>query len=181
MSFKQVHPGGYFWSLDRIDREKAIRRLATEVPQLVVITRTDVIAHELAQRLGLSGMPVVVGTTGSGSGAMRAFQTDGVSALVASDGYLRQQQPIEASLVVHARIAFSSKDYNRRLAAVVAPVHVSVVVPEDEKPARVLIDHLHDREVIEFNDDEAISTVIDLTTHRDPAKTRPKRRFPLPR
>ena len=105
MTFQQVHEGGYFWMLDRSERESSILRLATVVPQLVVITRTDAVSCDLGERLLLRGLPVVVGTAETGEMPLRAFRSDGVSTLVASDTYLTQQGHVEAGLVVHARIA----------------------------------------------------------------------------
>ena len=181
MTVQQVHEGGYFWMLDRSERESSILRLATVVPQLVVITRTDAVSCDLGERLLLRGLPVVVGTAETGEMPLRAFRSDGVSTLVASDNYLSQLGHLEAGLVVHARIASSRKDYYRRLADVVSPVHITLVVPEDEKPARRLIHHLDKETVIDLTDDQAIDVLIDLTESTLPASARSKRRFPLAR
>jgi hypothetical protein len=181
MTFQRVHEGGYFWKLDRSERESSILRLATVVPQLVVITRTDALSCDLGERLLLRGLPVVVGTAETGQMPLRAFRSDGVSTLIASDTYLTQQGHVEAGLVVHARIASSPKEYYRRLEEVVSPVHITLVVPEDDKPARRLINHLDKDVVIDLTDDQAIDALIDLTESPLQASARTKRRFPLVR
>ena len=181
MTFQRVHEGGYFWKLDRSERESSILRLATVVPQLVVITRSDAVSCDLGERLLLRGLPVVVGTAVTGEMPLRAFRSDGVSSLIASDTYLTEHSYVEAGLVVHARIASSAKDYYRRLDEVVSPVHITLVVPEDDKPARRLINHLDKDVVIDLSDDQAIDALIDLTESTFPASARTKRRFPLVR
>ena len=181
MTFQRVHEGGYFWNLDRTERESSILRLATIVSQLVVITRTDAVSGVLGERLLLRGLPVVVGTAQTGEMPLRAYRSDGFSTLIASDNYLTQQGHVEAGLVVHARIALSPKEYYRRIEEVVSPVHITLVVPEDDKPARRLINHLDKDVVIDLSDDQAIDALIDLTDSTFPASARTKRRFPLVR
>ena len=62
-----------------------------------------------------------------------------------------------------------------------SPVHITLVVPEDDKPARRLINHLDKDVVIDLSDDQAIDALIDLTESTFPASARTKRRFPLVR
>lgn len=185
MTFTHVHHGGFFWAIDRVAREEAILRLAAEVDQPVVITASDDSARDLGHRLGLSGLPVLVGTGEIDDGDSRevadAFATDSVSTLVASDSFLHRHGPVRSPLTVQMRVAATARDYNRRLHESVSPVHLTFVVPEDERHASSLIAHVGDAQRPVHTGADAIETVLDLTDGTDAAMARTRRRFPLQR
>lgn len=180
MNLQHVHPGGYFTRIGRGDREPAIRDAAVAVGQLLVITRSDAAAEELGERLALAGMPVIVGIPEDGAAAVAAFVDDGVSTLVASHDYVLDHGPIEAPLVVHSRMATSSRQYSRRLSAAPSPVHVTFVVPEDEHTATSLVVQVSDEAVLDLDGTIVLRDV--LSVDSEPASVSGgRRRFPLVR
>ena len=60
MTLEKVHPGGYFWKVARSDRDQLVRRLATRGRRLSVIAHSALEAKQFAERLTLSGLPVLL-------------------------------------------------------------------------------------------------------------------------
>ena len=179
---QHVHPGGYFQRIDRAAREAVILQAATSVRQIVVIARTDATARDIGERLALSGMPTIVGQADDRGDAVRSFESDGVSTLVASHDYLTSNGPIEAPLVIHARMATTSRQYTRRLNSTRAPLHLTFVVPEDERAAETLVVQLSDDAVVSLDGDVDLTEVLDEHQHGEPATVAgQRRRFPLVR
>lgn len=181
MTLQNVHPGGFFWRIARSDRETQLLRFVAEAGKLAVIANTAREANEFAERLTLSGVPVLVATNPANETAVRSFVDDGVSTLVATQEYLLANARVPASMVVHLRTSPSVRDYARRLDAAPSSVHLTFVVPEDERRAMSLLSHLGDTGN-GTPDHVDIDHVIDLTTNDDLATmAHARRRFPLHR
>jgi len=182
MTLQNVHPGGFFWHVARSDREIHLLRFVAEAGKLAVITNTAREAHDFAERLTLSGVPVLVATNPANHGAVRSFVDDGLSTFVATQEYLLANGPAPASMVVHLRTCPSVRDYARRLVAAPSSVHLTFVVPEDERRAMSLLSHLGDDAANGTPDQVGIDHVIDLTSTDDLAvMAHARRRFPLHR
>lgn len=182
MTLQNVHPGGFFWRVARADRETQLLRFVAEAGKLAIIANTASEANEFAERLTLSGVPVVVATNPANEAAVRSFVDDGLSTLVATQEYLLANAPAPASMVVHLRTSPSVRDYARRLDAAPSSVHLTFVVPEDERRAMSLLSHLGDDLGNGSPDHVDIDHIIDLTTTDDLAMmAHARRRFPLHR
>jgi hypothetical protein len=142
MTLLQVHPGGYFWHVHRAAREAHLLRLVSETGRLVLITNSAREAIDFSERLTLSGVPVLVAIDTTNVAVVDAFNDDQVSTLIATQEYVIANGPIEARLVVHLRTSPSVRDYERRIGAALAPVHVTFIVPEDERRVVSLLSHL---------------------------------------
>jgi hypothetical protein len=180
MNLQHVHPGGYFQRVARGQRETVILQAALSVGQLVVIARSDATAREIAERLSLSGMPTIVGQADDRGEAVRSFATDGVSTLVASHDYLADHGPVNAPMVIHSRMATSTRQYGRRLVTAKAPVHLTFVVPEDERSATSLVVQLSDDAVLDLNGELDLTDALMGVDTEEPANVNgSRRRFPL--
>jgi hypothetical protein len=181
-TLQNVHPGGFFWRVARSDREVHLLRFVAEAGNVAVITNTAREAHDFAERLTLSGVPVLVATNPANQGAVRSFVDDGLSTFVATQEYLLANGPAPASMVVHLRTCPSVRDYARRLDAAPSSVHLTFVVPEDERRAMSLLSHIGDDAANGTSDQVGIDHVIDLTSTHDLAMmAHARRRFPLHR
>lgn len=180
MTLKNVHPGGYFWHVSRSDREGHLLRLVSETGRIVLVTNSAREANDFAERLTLSGVPVLVATDVANENAARSFTEDRVSTLVATQEYVLAHGPLEAPTAVHLRTTPSVRDYSRRIEAVRAPVHVTFVVPEDERRVVSLLSHLEGDSGHGRPDDVEFSDVLDLTNTDEVAMVaNARRRFPL--
>lgn len=180
MTLRKVHPGGYFWHVARAEREGHLLRLVSEAGRIVLITNSAREANDFSERLTLSGVPVLVATDVSNVAAVRAFSDDRVSTLVATQDYLIAHGPIEAPTVVHLRTSPSVRDYARRVDAVLAPAHVTFIVPEDERRVVSLLSHLQRDSGHGEPDDVAFDDIVDLTgVHEFAMVAHARRRFPL--
>lgn len=180
MGLQRVHPGGFFWTISRAEREPMLLRLAAEAKRLSVIASSTREASGYAERLTLSGVPVLTATDPTRSQSADTFLDDRVSTLVTTDDYIAVHGPIRVPMAVHLRVCPSVRAYARRLDAVPSAVHVTFVLPEDAVRAQALQAYLKndrghpDVEDVEFED------VIDLTDTSTPAAmTTGRRRFPL--
>ncbi|MGI9606698.1 MAG: hypothetical protein ACR2P0_11225 [Acidimicrobiales bacterium] len=160
MTLQHVHPGGFFWQTSRSDRELRVRDLAAKAGRLAVITKSAEQANEVAERLTLSGLPVLLATDVDRRGAADSFVADGVSSLVATHEYVLEHGPLPAAAAVHTRLVTSLRQYVRRLSSVPAPVHISFVVPEDIQAARAMVPLLSDDAVIDLDADHTLESVL---------------------
>lgn len=180
MTLKNVHPGGYFWHVARGDREGHLLRFVSELGRIILVTNSVSEAQDFAGRLTLSGVPVLLATDVSNDAPARTFSDDGVSTLVATQEYLLAHAPFTAPTAVHLRTSPSVRDYGRRVGAVQAPVHVTFVVPEDERRVVSLLSHLEGDSGHGRPADTEISDVLDLTGTSEMAMVAStRRRFPL--
>jgi hypothetical protein len=181
MTFTQIHSGGYLWRVDRSERDARIRQLATDVKKLVVVTRSDVAAMELSERLTLSGLPSVAAVSNDFDFALHTYAGDDLTTLVIADEALHANAPIASPMVIHAQLAHSPKRYHRRVSDASAPVHVSLVVPEDEDVIDSLLPSIAEGDIIDLDESVAVDSVIDLTAGSTGLATVGRRRFPLSR
>lgn len=180
MTLKNVHPGGYFWHVSRSDREGHLRRLVSEAGRIVLVTNSVREANDFAERLTLSGAPVLVATDVANAAAGRTFKSDAVSSLVATHEYVLAHGPVAAPTAVHLRTCPSVRDYTRRIEAVQSPVHVTFVVPEDERRVGSLLSHLQSDSGHGLADSVGFDEVVDLTQANEMAMVASaRRRFPL--
>lgn len=180
MTLKNVHPGGYFWHVSRSEREGHLLRFVSEVGRIVLVTNSVSEANDFAERLTLSGVPILVATDVSNDAAGRAFSEDKVSTLVATQEYVLAQGPFSAPTAVHLRTSPSVRDYTRRIGAVQAPVHITFVVPEDERRVVSLLSHLEGDGGHGTPGETPIDEVLDLTKTDEMAMvSTARRRFPL--
>jgi len=180
MTLKNVHPGGYFWHVSRAEREGHLLRFLSEMGRIALVTNSAREANEFAERLTLCGVPVLVATEMANASASRAFTQDQVSTLVATQEYVLANGPVDARMAVHLRTSPSVRDYARRVAAVRAPVHLTFVVPEDERRVVSLLSHLEGDSGHGRRDDIEFSEVLDLTRADEMANiASARRRFPL--
>ncbi|MFT7473092.1 MAG: hypothetical protein ACI81L_000003 [Verrucomicrobiales bacterium] len=181
-TLQNVHPGGFFWNLERSERATQLVRFASLTKKLVIISNVAREANDYAERLRLSGVPVHVATDPASDAAVEAFRGHDVSALVATHEYVLAQGPTPAPMVVHLRTAASVRDYTRRLDAVPSAVHLSFVVAEDAKRAASLISHFGFDHGHGEPGDVRLDDVIDLTdTNAIATVGHARRRFPLGR
>ncbi len=181
MILQPIHQGGFLWKMTRGEREGALLRLAADVGQLILVTRSVSEARSLAERLTLSGLPVRVATGSDQATPASELIDDGVTSLVATHDYILEHGPLNATVAVHTRIPRSPRRYLRRLSAIQSPVHITLVLPEDEKAAMALFPQLADIDLAGDNA-ESLDSVLDLTRSELPASVGSgRRRFPLVR
>jgi len=179
---EQVHPGGFFRSIERGDRLANLLEFAAQSQRLAVVGNTDRDVVDISERLRLSGVPIFEAVEGANTSVMQAFLADGAHTLVAHSAYVLRHGPIPITMAVHLRPAPSVREYAKRLEALPAAVHLTFVVPEDRARADSLQSHFqHDRgygEPVVV----AIEDLIDLTDGGKPATlVTQRRRFPLGR
>ena len=166
--------------MERIERERALRRMAAAAGRIVVFTSTSRSAEGVCERLRLAGVPVLLGTGPMRAVAVEQFAEDNVSSLVVTRSDLEEHGPVTAPLVVHTRVPSSVREYQRRLDLAASPIHVTLVVPEDLALADALASHLDDPYVVDTDDRGPLTAIQDLAG--DAAATiAPRRRFPLAR
>lgn len=181
-TLQKVHPGGFFWKVERGQRLTNVVRLAAHTQKLVIITNTVREAENFGERLTLSGVPVHVAVDPLSSSAIDGYRADVLSTLVATQEYLVAHEPTAATMVVHVRAALSVRDYTKRLYAVPSSVHLSFIVPEDERRALSLSSHFRNDHGHGKPSSVDIEQVIDLTDSDVPAMvSHARRRFPLGR
>lgn len=181
MNLRHVHPGGFFWSVERVERDDALRRIATVVGRMVVFSPNAQSAERRAERLRLAGVPVLVATDTQGGDAIGQYLTDGTSSLVTTGEHLRGHDPIPAPVAVHTRVAPSLRIYARRLELAEAPVHISLIVPEDETLADDLISLLGEVTPIEADPADPLAAILERCAEDESARIASRRRFPLTR
>ncbi len=179
---QQVHPGGFFWTVQRGDRLGHVVSFVAQTERLALIANSVRDAEEYAERLTLSGVPVHLAIDPSSNAPAASFQADPASTLIATHEYVLQQRPISAGMTIHLRTALSVRDYAKRLEALTSAVHLSFVVPEDDKRAKSLRSHFHHDQGHGDAGDATIDQLIDLTGSDAVAMvTSARRRFPLGR
>lgn len=163
MTLENIHPGGYFWKVARSDRDQLVRRLATRGRRLAIVAHSGLEAKGFAERLTLSGLPVLLATDGTRAEVIEAEKDDCTSMIVTTHEFAVDHGPIPVSLAIHLRSASSIRDYSRRIDALPAAVHITFVTPEEESRAATLLSGLakdrRDDNVI----DVTLDDVIDLT------------------
>ena len=180
MTLLKVHPGGFFWRVTRSEREAHVLRLLSETGRIVVITNTLREAVDFSERLRLSGVRVLVAIDVADIAPMAAFKADHVSTLVATQEYVIAHGPIEAPTVVHLRTSPSVRDYARRIDAVLAPAHITFIVPEDERRVGSLLSHLEADSGHGIPDEVEFHDVVDRTATTGFANvSHARRRFSL--
>ncbi len=180
MTLQHVHPGGFFWNIERTERENILLRLATEAGRLAIITRTVQEAESLSERLTLSGLPVFLASDMSRSETLETFREDPVSTLVATHDFLISHGPVRVPMAVHSRVSSSVRDYSRRLEAVPSAAHVTLVSPEDAHKATSLRNFLSNDKGHDNVIDVTLQEIVDLTDGAEMAAMSPtRRRFPL--
>jgi len=179
---QRVHPGGFFWNLQRGDRLANVVNLVARTSRLIVVASSARDAEEYSERLTLSGVPVVQAVDVATETPLRTYLSSDPATLVATHEYAVAHGPIPSAIAIHLRAALSVRDYAKRLEALPAAVHLTFVVPEDGKRARSLLSHFeHDHghggpadvdvdEVIDLTDSDALAMV-----------SHARRRFPLGR
>lgn len=142
MTLRYVHPGGYFWALERGERDASLLRIASARRKMLILASSESGAGRLAERLTLSGVPVLLAASAGRPDALDVYRADDVSGLVTTQCHLEAHGPVAAPIVVHSRLAKSFRDYNRRRELAISPVHVSFVLPEDEEIAELRGDQI---------------------------------------
>lgn len=181
MTLRQIHPGGYFWSLPRVDRDATLLRIASVLRKMLVLAPDESSAERLAERLTLSGVPVLLAIEGGRCDALEMYRSDGVSALVTTSSFLHQHGPVSAPIVIHNRLADSVREYSRRVELALSKAHVSFVVSEDEVLASALAAQLAMPPVIDLDPIATFDSILDLVEGTDDAIVPARRRFPLSR
>ncbi len=181
MTLRRVHPGGFFWTVDRADRDSWIVRIAGATGKLVVVASSESSAGRLAERMTLSGVPVLL-AVGPKTDPIDTYAADDVSSLVTTVEALESHGAVTAPIAVHTKVAESMRDYTRRVDLVIAPVHVSFVHPETSATAdSVAVQLIDDGEVAVEIEAEPLAAVLE-DAHSDSAVTLAgRRRFLLGR
>lgn len=182
MTLENVHPGGYFWKIARGDRDQMLLRLASASRRLVIVAHSTPEAEKYAERLTLSGLPVLLADGAERNSALEAELENLSGTVVTTQDFAIAQGPIPAAVAVHLRATCSLRSYARRLDAVPAAVHVTFVAPDETSRAQSLLSSLRKErggaEII----DVTLEEVIDLTESQPDALaeiTSQRRRFPL--
>ncbi len=178
----RVHPGGFFWNVERAERAAHLVRFAAQTDKLAVVANTAREAVDYAERLTLSGVPVLTAVDVSSPSALSAYHDDSTNVLVTTHEVLLAHGPTTAPMTVHLRSALSVRDYTKRLDAVQSPVHLSFVIPEDQKRAASLLSHFGNDHGHGEPNAVPLGDVIDLTDGNEIAMvSHARRRFPLGR
>ena len=182
MSLRRVHPGGFFWTIDRADRDSWILRIAGATGKMVAVASSDSSARRLAERLTLSGVPVLL-ALGPKTDAFATYAADDVSSLVTTaDTLERHDVAVHGPMAVYTKVAESSRDYARLLEQIAAPVHVSFVYPETAPTAEALATQLsEDDELVVEIESEPLAAVLEHAHTGRPVTVGARRRFLLGR
>ena len=142
---QRVHPGGFFWTVQRADRLAHIARFVAQTRQLAIIASSDAEVSSHAERLKLSGVPVHQAMSDSPSSVLETYLAEPATTLIAPHEYLVENGPVPVPMAVHLRAARSVRQYAKRLDALPAAVHLTFVIPEDDQRASSLQAHFeHD-------------------------------------
>lgn len=180
MTMQNIHPGGFLWYVSRAERSAVVLRLASAVNRLGVIVANPTEATAFAERLTLSGVPVLEATDVSRPDISESFRSDSVAALVTTDEYLEAHGPIRSPLAVHLRVPKTIRSYAGRLSSMPAAAHITFTVPEDTHRADALKSYLSNDRGHEALDDIDLREVVDLTNGAAVAEmSMGRRRFPL--
>lgn len=183
MTLRYVHPGGYFWALMRSERDSTLLRIAAARRKMLVLASSESGAERLAERFTLSGVPVLLATSGGRPDAIEVYRSDDVSGLVTTQCHLEAHGPVAAPIVVHSRLAKSFRDYNRRRELAISPVHVSLVLPEDEEIAELRGDQIGSPVDLDLDldTDDALEALLRADEHVAEPAMSSRRWFPLSR
>ena len=94
---------------------------------------------------------------------------------------LRGHGPVSAPIVVNTRVPPSMREYVRRVELTESPVHVSLVVPEDEALAADLAALLGSATPVEAEAGDPLATLVEQAGGDDLVRISGRRRFPLAR
>ena len=180
----QVHPGGFFWNIERSERAPQLMRFVAQTTKLAVVANTVREAEKFAERLTLSGVPVVLATDAAKPEGLTGYcnEDEGPCVLIATHDVALSHGPMPSPMTVHLRSALSVRDYTKRLDALQSPVHLSFVVPEDQKRAASLLSHFGNDHGHGTPNKVHLGEVIDLTDGNVAAMvSHARRRFPLGR
>ena len=139
MTLENLHPGGYFWKVARSDRDQVVRRLSTRRRRIAVIAHSELEAASFAERLTLSGLPVVLAADPSRAELVEGQRESRPCTIVTTSEFAVEHGPVPVSLALHLRAASSLRNYGRRVDAVPAAVHITFVTPEDQSRADALL------------------------------------------
>ena len=174
---QRAHSGGFFWSVNRSRRIQVILEMASQLPKLVIIAGSESEAADIAERLTLRGLPVLLAA--SIEGYQRSIGPDDWTggALVTTAEYVSDRGPISSPMTIHLRPPFSVRSYVKRLKFSISPVQLTFVTPEEDARASqlrsALSPHLEvDKQGIRLTE------LLELTTSSTPAVVdSPRRRF----
>lgn len=182
INVQRVHPGGFFWTVERVDRLNHVVNFVAQTRRLAVVANAVSVAEEYAERLTLSGVPIYQATDINSTVSCDAFKATDGGTLVTTAEFVVAHGPLPVSMTIHLRAASSVRDYTKRLAALPASVHLTFVVPEDEKRARSLCSHFEHDHGHGRTQDVSLVDLIDLTDSNSVAMvSSARRRFPLSR
>lgn len=179
---QRVHPGGFFWTVQRADRLNHVMSFVAQTRRLAVVASAVNVAEEFAERLTLSGVPIHQATDVNNSLAYDAFKKSDGGTLVTTAEFVIAHGPLPVSMTVHLRASSSVRDYTKRLEALPSSVHLTFIVPEDEKRAKSLRSHFEQDHGHGQANDISLVDLIDLTDSKSVAMvSTARRRFPLGR
>ena len=132
---QRAHSGGFFWAVNRSRRIQVILDMAAQLPKLVIIAGSESEAADIAERLTLRGLPVLLAA--SIEGYQRSIGPDDWSGgtLVTTAEYVSDRGPISSPMTIHLRPPFSVRSYVKRLKFSISPVQLTFVTPEEEARA----------------------------------------------
>jgi hypothetical protein len=181
MNLRRAHPGGFVVSLERVDRDTTLRRIAAAVGRMLVLAPTDASAKRMAERLTLSGVPVLLAVGAGRPDAVEQFVGDGVSSLVTTADYLDEHGQVSAPIVIHTRVAPTAREYGRRVELAPSSVHVTFVVPEDEALADSLLPDLGEPIGVGVDNGDLLAPILEQVDASGTVAFSRRRRFPLAR
>lgn len=126
------HHGGYLLRVARAERDVAIREIAAKAAKVIVVAESPLAASLLARRLTLRGLPVRQWASPS-DGSVAAFMKDDFGALITHrqhDETVPWSSSDHPTAVIHSGSG-PSRSYQTLLGLLQAPVHITLVDPED--------------------------------------------------
>lgn len=175
---KRAHRGGFFWTVDRSLRMKAILEVASTIPRFVVLAGSESEARDVSQRLTLRGVPVLLASNPDNPRLATSFEQSAATTFVTTADYVVKHGPISSPLTVHLRPPFSVRSYIKRLNCSRSAVHVTFVTPEDEQRADELRSSLSPESGPLAKSEIDLVKVLDLTSSgRVAGVDTPRRRF----
>lgn len=175
MKIREVHRGGWFLHIARVERADRLRDLLVQSARTVVLARDAAELESLRRRLALWGVRVAT------SDACQAGGPTSERVLLCS-GQATPKTAIPSDIVVHYQVAPDLSSYAPRITNYPAPLHLSFVVPEDRGDAQTL-----ERAIAApSNGSSEVETVTELlevarVNTKNAALPTPKRRFSLSR
>ena len=135
---QRAHTGGFFWTVNRSRRIQVILEMAGKLPKLVIIAGSESEAADVAERLTLRGLPVILAASIEGYQRPIGSSDWSGGALVTTAEYVSGHGPISSGMTIHLRPPFSVRSYVKRLKGSISPVQLTFVTPEEEVRASQL-------------------------------------------